>query len=226
MQEGGVNYLRGAMRELFVSGVVEACGCFINDSESREDAILDDWIGWQSERCNEPYERLEPTEKVYALAEVARALTTKSEPPTPTQWSEATIYAVFETIAEAVEGEICWCSDDDDFARSHCSHTWRLRVAAAERQTRELLDDEDEYIHVESDDIDEWRRVVLGLSEEILWDLDFLDNELPDLPPQASQGAHQMFGINSDYYTDTVPVVTEERLSEAERFLKKLAKKI
>jgi hypothetical protein len=226
MHAGGVGVLRGPLRKLFVKGVVHAAYYFLEDG-GISDEIVDGNITPAGADYNAAYDRLEAGEKAFALAEVARALTSKSDPPLQTQWSEATIYAVFETIAAAVAGEIDLCDEDDLFARSPYSHEWRSLVADAERQVRELIDDEDEYIDVASVDQSEWNSVVLEcLSEEILWDLDFLDNDIPDLPPRASSEAHSFFGIHGEYYTATVPVVSEKELKEAERFLRKLSKTI
>jgi hypothetical protein len=222
MHVGGVGVLRGPLRKLFIAGVTEAAaGQFLEDPEF---AIDNDWIGWGTGLRNGAYERLEPTEKVYALAEVARALTNKSEPPIHNQWNEATVYAVFEEIACEVAVEI----EDSLLEGSSVACTyWRSLVADAEKQVRELIDDEDEYIDVASVDVSEWSSVVLEcLSGIILWDLDFLDNDIPDLPPHASREAHSFFGIHGEYYTATVPVVTTEEFKKAERFLRKLRKTI
>jgi hypothetical protein len=76
-------------------------------------------------------------------------------------------------------------------------------AARRERGIEDLLD-------AQSEDLDEWEVLVDSLSDGVLWDEDWRDNEsLLDADPKASQAVKKLMGIVENYYIAVPPDPTE-----------------
>jgi hypothetical protein len=67
---------------------------------------------------------------------------------------------------------------------------------------------------VSTDDWDNWSEwdVFLDSYEDrFLWDIDFEDIEIPDMPPDQADSVRQMMGITDDYYSSVPPDLDNDR---------------
>jgi hypothetical protein len=211
--------IQGKFKELFLEGVSAALEGWFTNGDAALDG--DDW-GLTYVKYSEPYANLSNKEKLWALAEVTRCLTTNCKPPKLLQWNESAVYAVFETIASEIIVEIdnnAMGVHDPDF------RSWRKLASEAQRELRDYEDDE-HYIDPESDDAYKWQSVVINnLAELILWDDDFLESSariICDKSPERAERVKYMAGISKDYYSTPIPIVTEEMLKKAKKFLRKM----
>lgn len=221
--------LEGKFKELFLEGVYNALDVWFLDGDR---ALKEDCEVSTNDFCSKPYADLSGREKLWALAEVTRCLTTKCPPPELLQWNESAVYAVFEVLNVLVAYEI-----DMEPTHEHMIekgeidefdlHATRKLVSEAQREVRDYELPED-YIDPKSDDIDEWERVITDdLAEVILWDDDFLECNariVCDKSPERAEMVKHMAGIPHDYYSTPIPLVTDEMLKKAKRFLRKTFK--
>ena len=187
----GERTLKGAEATLFR----EALGTLV-------DMVRDDDEGmWQFDAP--PFDKLQPNQKLAALAEVGIALLREDQPmPRLSAVLAAAVGAVYETIRVMVAIEI------DEPVENRESPSWRELVLATcrEREIEELLD-------AQSEDLDEWDVLVSCLADGLLWDKDWKDNEsLLDADPKASQAVKKLMGIDEDYYVTVPPDPTEEEM--------------
>jgi hypothetical protein len=166
------------------------------------DMVREDYEG-QQEFGAPPFDNLQPNQKLAVLAEVSSALLQEDRPmPRLTAVREAAVAAVYEAIMIWVEMEI------DQAAEGLESPTWRELILAAcrERGIEELLD-------AESEKIGEWELLVCCLTDAVLWDEDWRDNEsLLDADPKASRPVKKLLGIDEDYYVAVPPDPTDDEM--------------
>ena len=150
-----------------------------------------------------PFDTLQPNQKLAVLAEVGSALLQESQPmPRLTAVREAAVGAVYEAIMPMVEMEI------DQPPEGHESPTWRELVLAAcrEQGIKELLDPA-------SEELDEWDLLISCLTDAVLWDEDWKDDEsVLDADPKASRAVKKLLGIDEDYYVAAPPDPTEREM--------------
>ena len=218
--------LTGNLKKLFLEGVYETLELFFSERMSFEELSRnDDFITTNGSSHHDCYNRLSDLEKVYAVAQVTKDLTGPAKAPKLLQWNESAVYAVFQSIQAAISFEIDSQDDLDEY-----SHRWRKLVSAAEREQidygiEEVEGEESEYIDPLSDDHDEWDRVVESLADVILWDRDFLDEDIfLDSPPNRARKVKQSAGIDDDYFSTPIPAVNKLRFEKAARFLRKAIK--
>lgn len=221
--------LEGKFKELFLKGVYSALDLWFLEG----DRALDEYREVSTnDFCSKPYADLSGREKLWALAEVTRCLTTKCETPELLQWNESAVYAVFEVLNVLVTYEIDMEPTYEDMIEKgeideFDLYATRKLVSEAQREVRDY-DLPEDYVDPKSDDIDEWERVITDdLAEIILWDDDFLECNariVCDKSPERAEMVKYMAGIPRDYYSTPIPLVTDEMLKKAKRFLRKTFK--
>lgn len=178
------------------------------------DMVREDYEGHQ-EFGAPPFDKLQPNQKLAVLAEVGSALLHEDRPmPRLTAVREAAVGAVYEAIVIWVEMEI------DQAGEGLASPTWRELILAAcrERGIEELLDPA-------SEEIGKWELLVSCLSDAVLWDEDWRDNEsLLDADPKASRAVKKLLGIDEDYYVAVPPDPTEEEMEGIWAMLRELTR--
>lgn len=210
-----------------MEGVYETLELFFTEKMSFEElSDNEEMVTTNGSSYHNCYNNFTNAEKIYAISEVTRHLTTKSKAPKLLQWNESAVYAVFQSIQAAISFEI---DSEEDMGKY--SHYWRKLVSAAEREfidygIKEDPDDEEsEYMNPLSKDHDEWDRVVDSLSETILWDQDFLCEDIfLDTHPECSKKIKMYAGIDDDYFSTPIPTVNKLQFQKAARFLKKITK--
>jgi len=157
----GIRKLRGAEARLFLASVVGMLDDLSEDGKSLE--------------CgSRAFDRMSPEQQRYAILAVAQNLTNKRRPMPLVSWAEAVVYAVYEYALDRVETEIDITSSNPAMTR----YVWRKLVRDAFAETwKENLQ------HVPaltSSEIDDWDFCIEFLSDAILWDRDFLDEDIYD----------------------------------------------
>lgn len=224
--------LSGSLRKLFLKGVYETLELFFTEKMSFEElSDNEEMITTNGSPYHNCYNNLTNAEKIYAISEVTRHLTSKSKAPKLFQWNESAIYAVFQSIQAEISFEIdAETHFHGNFPGEH-SHDWRRLVSAAEREfvdygiEEDPDDEESEYINPLSQDHDEWDDVVDSLSETILWDQDFLCEDIfLDAPPECSKKIKMYAGVDDDYFLTPIPTFNKLEFQKAARFLEKIIK--
>lgn len=219
--------IKGKFRDLFLEGVYNALDVWFLDG----DDALDDGVS-TNDFCSKPYADLSEREKLWALAEVTRCLTTKCSTPELLQWNESVVYAVFEVINNLVTYEIDMEPAHEDMIKNgdfdeFDTHEIRKLVSEAQREVIHY-DLPEDYIDPMSDDKDQWEAAITeDLAEVILWDYDFLEcyaEIVCDKSPERAEMIKYMADIPKNYYSTPIPLVTDEMLEKAKRFLRKTFK--
>ncbi len=60
-------------------------------------------------------------------------------------------------------------------------------------------------------DWSEWDSILDGYEDRFLWDNDFEDTEITDLPPDRADLVRQMMGIADEYYASVPPDLDDDR---------------
>ena len=131
-----------------------------------------------------------------------------------TALNEGAIATVFENL----EQELCF-----EIEEMPKRKYWRKLV----RNALIELDYTDEPL-LKCNDVDKWLMAVDSLSDLILWDTDYLMDEILDDPPEQSKFIKHLSGINKNYYNDIADdpdeAVTEKRLFQTKEILNKILK--
>jgi len=209
--------LKGKFKKLFLAGVYETLELFFIDGKCEEGFITTCGSDY-----HKPFASFTNEEKIYSVAFVTKALTSKKLKNTKLlQWNESAIYAVFESMKGAVCFEIDCADGLGKFA-----FRWRKLISDAEREVKDY-DDEKDYIKVKCDDIRKWENVIEDLADEILHDRDFeesFESIIVDNSPELSELMKHQGGIPEKYYTETMGNITKEKLEKASSFLRKIMK--
>ena len=141
----------------------------------------------------DPFDQLQPNQKLVVLYNSARGLLRPNEPPPMlTAFIEAAVATVYEFAEDQLNQEI----GDPELRRR--TPYWRRLVLEAAREQVEL----DEMPDDTSCDKEEWDLLLECLAVRVLWDNDYQWQETQDLPPEESKLLHTMLDIDDDYYTD------------------------
>lgn len=201
----GITTLSGKFRELVLRAAVDEIEFLLD--------VCDPHDG-KRPAAGRAYRKLSDREQAYAMATVARCLTTDCPAPELLHWNESAVFALFTLIEQRVIVEINGEGHEED------RYYWRRLVAEAEREAVDY--GSDEYVNVKSNNKQDWGAAIESLESQVLWDADH-EQACADrfLKKHASEAtaAGQMFGISNAYYTTPIPEVTDERLKEAEDFL-------
>jgi hypothetical protein len=103
-----------------------------------------------------------------------------------TAWSEATLASILNEVRTFV------LTETDESETSECRDT----VAAALGGDAEI----DDY-----DSTEEWESVLEAYEDRFLWDLDYEDNVVGDLPPEHASMIRNLMAISDDYYSAVPP---------------------
>ncbi len=144
----------------------------------------------------DPFDQLQPNQKLVVLYNSARGLLCPNEPPPMlTAFIEAAVATVYEFAKDQLHQEI----GDPEIRRG--TPYWRRLVLEAARERVEL----DEMPDDTSCDKEEWDLLLECLAAGVLWDNDYEWQETQDLPPEESKCLHTLLDIDDDYYADVPP---------------------
>jgi hypothetical protein len=209
---------------------------------------------------NEPYRsevgvfnRLQPTQQLAALHEVAYGLL---DPATPilelTSCREATVYAIYREVISLIEIEIELAQNYRQGFRSDGSTANRdrnpwLRVKPefqirssiiAACQKSNMYPEEwagDDFLPADSDcyeppqsvceDLELWSAAIEFLSNQVLWDRDFeMEAIFADQDPEKIADIKAYLGIHEDYFSTPAPDVYSDEYQRIDRELVLLTK--
>jgi hypothetical protein len=173
------------------------------------------------------FDRLSCQQQLAMLADVGEALFREDVPaPELSAVNEGTIGAMFANICQCIEFEI-----DDEWLRDGKSMRQLVLEAITEVDKKpppafdkppdaELSDPLPDAACV---DTDEWDLLVEVLESFILWDADWLDEDLyVDADPETNRFRKHKMGIAEGYYTAVAPDPTENELADVRRRLRVL----
>ena len=139
------------------------------------------------------FDRMSRTQQIASLEVVARYLFFPTAECLPlTAWSEATLASILQVIRDFIQTEIEDGHDDD------C----RQVVLSVLGPVEELGD-----IH----DAEAWQWVLDAYEDRFLWDSDYEDEQLSDLPPEHARRVRAMMTIDDEYYTAIPPDLAHQR---------------
>ena len=170
------------------------------------------------------FDRLSWQQQYAILADVGEALLREDvSPPELSAVNEGTIGAILENVGQCVEYEID--SDDPEINKDVDRKLWRRLVLAAlaEDDTAPVASPEDRLPEPDCNDMEEWDILLESLASGILWDADWLDEDLyMDVDPQTSRLRKQRMNIADAYYTAVAPDPSEAELIAIRHRLKQL----
>jgi hypothetical protein len=153
-------------------------------------------------------------QKIYVLATIGNGLFRKDVKPVElTAVLEAAIAAVFEHLKKKIIIEIDEAEPGTD---------WReLLVAARKEMEGEDIPDPT------CEDLGEWETELQQLSDAILWDVDYEDEDLyMDKPPEEAQALKDFMRMRDDYSLAIADDLTDEEAQARIKELRKLCNSI
>ncbi len=131
--------------------------------------------------CGEPhqigaraFDRISLDQQMFAVLAVAQRLTDDLRPMPLDAWAEATVYAIFEYIHDVIACEIEISEDP------HEEPLFLMRRLARDAFLDQWPDAPEDVPSAESKDLRDWDFAILCLTDCILWDRDFLDEDVYD----------------------------------------------
>jgi hypothetical protein len=199
--------LRGAEAAL----LRESIGFMVATIEEEADGHADHWpFGVPV------FDRLSCQQQLAMLADVGEALFRDDVPaPELSAVNEGTIGAIFANIRQCVQFEI-----DDEGLRE--GKSMRQFVLEAIREVDKGQPHPDDRLpDAACVDTDEWDLLVEVLESFILWDADWLDEDLyVDVDPATNRFRKNKMGIAEGYFTAVAPDPTEREMVEVRRRLR------
>lgn len=161
----------------------------------------------------EAFDRLTLGQKLTALCTVGEALLkTDVAPPALTQSIDATVATVYKVLEAEVIPEI----DEFDVPEQPAPRFAPLVVAHAEEAGYTCPDYDRNQIH-------EWELLIDVMSERILFDMDYEDEDIyADLDPAVAEAAKERMTIADDYFRDVVDDPTDDAIEPLFKRLKAL----
>jgi hypothetical protein len=160
------------------------------------------------------FDRLSWQQQFAVLADVGEALFREDfAPPELSAINEGTVGAIFENVSQCVQFEVD--SDDPEICEGIDMKVWRRLVLAAqaEYETAPPACPEDRLPEPDCKDMEEWDLLVECLSQTILWDADWLDEDLyMDVTPELSRARKKKLSIADKYFTAIAPDPSEAEL--------------
>lgn len=158
------------------------------------------------------FDRLQPTQQLVVLHEVAAGLLDPACPPiTLTAVREATIYAMFRELQVLIEAEIRFadqCSKADLSLRKLCMAVWcQGNIPPDETGARIPCDDSflTPPMDPDCDCVEKWIGLIDEIADTILWDRDFdFEDLVGDESPEHADMLKLQMGIDNDYYSTVV----------------------
>ncbi|TWU20327.1 hypothetical protein [Bythopirellula polymerisocia] len=180
--QAGEIVLRGKEADIFRDAILSMCDLIATESRDEESAFGGARV----------FDHMTRTQQLASLGEVTRYLFHATEECLPlTAWSEATLASILHEIRTSVHLEIEKGGDD------------KLR-----QTIREMF--EEEWEPIDWNDVCEWDYVLDAYESRFLWDTDFEDDSLSDLPPEQAKLVRELLGITDDYYASISPDLESE----------------
>ncbi len=166
------------------------------------------------------FDRLQGGQQLALLAEVGHHLFCSTAPPPPlTAVNEAAVAVLYRVIEEWVTMEV----DDEDVIRAMPGQdpiSWRRELLDA---YREACPDDDEIPPVTSHELADWELLIECLEARVLWDADYLDEDLyADQPPDAGQALKERMGVADEYFRAVAPEPTDSELEKVRQTIRTL----
>jgi hypothetical protein len=166
------------------------------------------------------FDRLQARQKLALLADVGHHLLCSTDPPPPlTGTNESAVAVLYKVIEDWVNMEV----DDEDAIREMAGEDpfdWRRSVLAA---YCESCPDDTEVPAESCRDIEEWIQLVECLEAKVLWDADYLDEDLyADQSPEAGQCLKDQMGVPDEYFRAVAPDPTDRDLDVVRRRIRGL----
>lgn len=181
--QSGQIVLQGDERNLFREAILYMADII-------EGAVEDDESFFDGAKI---FDLMSRSQQVASLEVVARYLFHETPECLPlTAWCEATLASILQVIRMFVETEIDEGADDS-----------QRQMILSIIELDEPLDD--------PDDMEEWQWVLDAYEDRFLWDADFEDDDVTDLPPEQAQGVRLMMGIPQEYNTAIPPDLEYDR---------------
>jgi hypothetical protein len=163
-------------------------------------------------------------QRLWMLCEVSEALfRSETSSPELTAINEGTVAVIFKALQQQLTFELELLAPEPGEMPSEFAGYWRrlVRAAALSTLTEENHSfDPAEIPDVECDDIEDWHGVVEVLSERVLWDTDYDDEDLySDHPPEIAESVKRTSGIPDGYFT---AIAHEPRDDEVEGLFERL----
>lgn len=171
--QSGQIVLQGEEAKLFRDAILYMCDIIVGAVEDEESFFDGASV----------FDRMSRSQQLASLEVVARYLFHQTPECLPlTAWSEATLASVLHEIRTFVHLEI----DEGD----------------SDAHRRTILDMLNAHDDIEDmDSLDEWNCLLDAYEDRFLWDLDYEDDDVTDLPPEHSRRTRLMMGIAHDYYS-------------------------
>ncbi len=203
--------------------------------EGAEAALIREAIGWvldlESE-AEEPagswsfgipaFDQLAPQQKLALLCEVGEALLRPDIlAPNLTALNEATVGVLYEGIRQCLEMEI----DGDvpeEFGGPDMRY-WRRLVVAALAEAGPTVIERTALPSPDCPDLEKWGLLLETLEGQVLWDADWMDEDLfLDADPDTTAAIKQELDIADDYYTAIAPDPQEPEMAAIRARLRQL----
>ena len=158
------------------------------------------------------FDRIPAVDRPHVLLWVAEHVLGDGPPPPIRGWSAGTIAAVFAYVETMMELEI----EDFKLEGGISLIPWRRRIHEAWMErclpNTEVRFPKGEGVHqpLDSQNLEEWRFKIGGLTEEILADADYEVDEILDVSPERATATKEYLGIENDYYTEPAPTFSSE----------------
>lgn len=170
------------------------------------------------------FDKMSWQQQLVMLAAVGQALLRDDIPPPElTAVNEATVGALYENISQCVNFEVD--ADDPEVTEGDATYWRQLLCDAAEiagerqppRGPDELLPNAD------CPDMAEWDILIETLQSSVLWDSDWLEEDLfLDVDPETSRLRKEKLGVSEGYYTAIPPDPTRPEVGAARMILRAL----
>jgi len=149
------------------------------------------------------FDRLQGRQKLALLADVGHHLLRSTDPPPPlTAINESAVAVLYRVIEDWVRTDV----DMEEAIRETLGEDpfeWRRLLLDAYRES--FPDDEDVPTE-KSRDMNEWGQLIECLETRVLWDADYLDEDLyADQAPEAGQMLKNQMGVADEYFRAVAP---------------------
>ena len=173
--------LRGKEADIFRDAILEMCDDILEITD--EDFVF----GWVR-----LFEAMSRTQQVASLEKVGHHLFHSTDTCLELHaWSEATLASILKQIGNDLSFEIEYGEGKE------------IRQFVAEYF-------EEEFELTDWDDYQEWIFYLDCYEDRFLWDADYDDDAVADMPPDQARQFKAMFGVLEDYYSATPPDLESE----------------
>lgn len=166
------------------------------------------------------FDRLEGRQKLALLAEVGHHLLRSTRhPPQLTATNESAVAVLYKVVEDWVAMEV----DTEEEIREmplEDPFSWRRMLLEA---YREGVPDGPESLVEQSRDLGEWTLLVDCLVDRVLWDADYLDEDLyADQPPDEGRSLKKHMGVSDGYFMGVAPDPSDRDLEKVREEIRTL----